>query len=73
MTNLYGLAKQHLEAGVAEAKSLNIDSNAYGQALIWKVLEMYSESGRNFENIASELEFTMENLDGDGIFHVIRN
>jgi hypothetical protein len=73
MTSAYGLAKQHLDAGVAEAKSLNIDSNTYGQALIWKVLEMYTESGRSFEDIASELEFTMENLDGEGIFHVIRN
>jgi len=73
MADAYSLAEQHLEANVAEAGAQNIDANTYGQALIWKILEMYSKSGGKFEDIASEIEFTMENLDGDGIFHVIRN
>lgn len=32
MADAYTIAKQHLDAGIAEAKENNIDANAYGQA-----------------------------------------
>jgi hypothetical protein len=73
MANAYSLAKQHLETGVAEALENNIDSNAYGQALIWKVLEMYQANGRTGSDIVNEVQYTLENLDDDGTFHVSRN
>ena len=73
MADAYSLAKQHLDAGVTEAKENNIDSNAYGQALIWKILEMYQANGRSGNDIVNEVKYTQENLDDDGTFHVSRN
>ncbi len=73
MADAYSLAKQHLEAGVTDAKENNIDSNAYGQALIWKILEMYQANGRSGNDIVNEVQYTLENLDDDGTFHVSRN
>ncbi len=73
MADAYSLAKAHLEKGVSEAKENNIDANAYGQALIWKVLEMYQANGRSGSDIVSEVQYTLENLDDDGTFHVSRN
>ena len=73
MTNAYSLAKQHLVAGVTEAKDNNIDSHAYGQALIWKVLEMYKDNGRSGADIVAEVQYTLDNLNDDDTFHVTRN
>ncbi len=73
MANAYSLAKQHLDAGVAEAEAENISLNAYGQALVWKLLELYKENGRSHEDIVSEVQYTLDNLDDDGTFHVSRN
>lgn len=73
MADAYSLAKQHLDAGMTEAKENNIDSNAYGQALIWKILEMYQANGRSGNDIVNEVQYTLENLEDDGTFHVSRN
>ena len=73
MADAYSLAKQHLEAGVAEAKENNIDANAFGQALFWKILEMYKENGRSASDIVSEIKYTLDNIDDDETFHVSRN
>lgn len=73
MADAYSMAKQHLEAGVAEAVENNIDTNAYGQALIWKILEMYKANGRSGSDIIEEVQYTLDNLDDDGTFHVSRN
>jgi len=73
MADAYSLAKRHLDAGVAEAAANNIDLNKYGQALMWKLLELYVENGRKPSDINDEIQYTLENLDGDGIFHVVRN
>ena len=73
MADAYSLAKQHLDAGINEAASENIDLNAYGQALVWKLIERYKENGRSFADIKSEIEYTLDNIDDDGTFHVSRN
>ncbi|HKI73873.1 MAG TPA: hypothetical protein VJ998_04485 [Pseudomonadales bacterium] len=73
MADAYSLAKQHLDAGIAEAAENNIDLNAYGQALVWKLLERYKEAGRTGADIVSEMQYTLDNLDDDGTFHVSRN
>jgi hypothetical protein len=73
MADAYSLAKQHLSAGVAEAEENNIDANAYGQALFWKLLEMYKENGRSTADIANEITYTLENIGDDDTFHVSRN
>ncbi len=73
MADAYTLARQHLEAGVLEAAENNVDANAFGQALIWKVLEMYKTNGRSAKDIIDEVQYTLDNLDDDGTFHVSRN
>lgn len=73
MADAYSLAKTHLDAGIAEAAANNISLNAYGQALIWKLLERYKEAGRSLSDIVSEVQYTLDNLDDDGTFHVSRN
>jgi hypothetical protein len=69
----YSLAKKHLDEGVAQAAIDNIDLNKYGQALMWKLFELYVENGRDVGDINDEIQYTLENLDGEGIFHVVRN
>ena len=73
MADAYSPAKKNLDAGVAEAAENNVDANAYGQALIWKILEMYKDNGRSAADIVGEVTYTLENLDDDGTFHVSRN
>ena len=73
MAGAYSLAKQHLEAGISEAAAENIDLNAYGQALVWKLIERYKANGRSFADIKNEIEYTLDNIDDDGTFHVSRN
>ncbi|MCB1645730.1 MAG: hypothetical protein KDI36_09765 [Pseudomonadales bacterium] len=72
MTSPYKLAKDHLQAGLAEASAANV-TDAYGQALIWEILQFYKSQGRSKADITRELEFTLEELDEDGIFHVCRH
>ncbi len=70
----YQIAAEHLEAGVKAAEAENIDSNQYGQALIWLALKMYAASGRSAADIRSEIMFTLDNYDDDDpILHVSRN
>ena len=73
MTDAYSLAKEHLDKGILEAADSNIDLNTYGQALIWKLIEHYQESGRSNSDIVSEIQYTLENIEDDGTFHVSRN
>jgi len=73
MTDAYSLAKEHPDKGILEAADNNIDLNTYGQALIWKLIEHYQESGRSNSDIVSEIQYTLENIEDDGTFHVSRN
>ena len=73
MPDAYTLAKQHLEAGVAEAENNNVDLNAYGQALVWKLIERYQESGRSNADIIEEIKYSLDNINDDNTFHVSRN
>ena len=73
MTNAYSLAKAHLDKCILEASEHNIDLHAYGQALLWKLIERYKESGRSNLDIISEIQYTLDNIEDDGTFHVSRN
>jgi len=73
MTIAYSLAKEHLDKCLQEATKNNVDLNTYGQALIWMLIERYQESGRSNSDIISEIQYTLENIDDDGTFHVSRN
>jgi hypothetical protein len=73
MTDAYTLAKQHLDTGIQEAADNNVDLNAYGQALVWKLIERYKAEGRSVNDIVGEITYTLENVEDDGTFHVSRN
>jgi hypothetical protein len=73
MANAYSIAQQHLEAGIKAAADENVDLNAYGQALVWKLIEAYQAAGRSNEDIISEIKYTLDNIADDNTFHVSRN
>ena len=72
MTSAYALAKQHLTDGLDVAEKENV-KDTYCQALIWQILQHYREEGRTKSDIVREIEFTLEELEEDGIFHVCRH
>jgi len=73
MANAFGLAAAHLDAGIKEAEDNNISVSAYGQALMWKLIERYKQEGRSTADIVSEIQYTLDNIDDDNTFHVSRN
>lgn len=73
MANAFEIAAEHLDAGLREAEANNIDLPAYGQALLWKLIERYQTEGRSTADIVSEIQYTLDNIDDDNTFHVSRN
>lgn len=73
MADAYSLAQKTLDDALRTASDDNITSAALGQALIWKVIEMYQKEGRSNADIVSEIQYTLENIDDDNTFHVSRN
>lgn len=73
MANAFSLAKTHLDANIQEATDDNISLEAYGQALVWKLIERYQEAGRTSDDIRAEIEYSLANIDDDNTFHVSRN
>lgn len=71
--NAFTLTKEHLIAGLEQAQEHNIDGNAYGQALMWNLLQYYKSLGRKEQDIRDEVSYALDNLDDDGTFHVSRN
>ncbi len=69
----FTLTKEHLIKGLEEAESHNIDGNGYGQALMWNLLQYYRSLGRTEDDIRSEVQYALDNIDDDGTFHVSRN
>ena len=73
MASAYTIAQEHLESGIAAAAAENVDLNAYGQALVWKLIEAYQAAGRSNDDIVSEIKYTLDNIADDNTFHVSRN
>ncbi|MEL0065500.1 MAG: hypothetical protein VXA40_11825 [Gammaproteobacteria bacterium] len=71
--NAFSLTKEHLLEGLKTAEEYNIDSIAYGQALMWNLLQFYKSNGRSESDIRDEVSYALDNLDDDGDFHVSRN
>ena len=71
--NAFSLTKEHLIDGLKAAEELNIDGNAYGQALLWNLLQYYKSLGRSETDMRDEISYALDNLDDDGDFHVSRN
>ncbi|HIE86845.1 MAG: hypothetical protein ABGY43_19640 [bacterium] len=73
VSDAYSLVSKHLDSSIAEARENNVDLNAYGQALIWMLIERYKQNGGTHEDIVSEIQYTLDNIEDDGTFHVSRN
>lgn len=73
MADAYSLAQKHLDAAVSEAAAENVDSSTLGQALVWKIIELYKKDGRSSKDIVSEIQYTLDNIEDDNTFHVSRN
>ena len=71
--NAFAMTKEHLIEGLRAAEEQNIDGNAYGQALMWNLLQYYKSIGRTEADIRDEISYAIDNLDDDGDFHVSRN
>ena len=69
----FSLAREHLEEGLKAADQAGIDGRAYGQALMWSLLQYYRSIGRTEQDIRDEVGYSLDNLDDDGTFHVSRN
>lgn len=71
--NTFEMTKDHLIDGLRAAEDAGVDGNAYGQALMWNLLQYYRSLGRTESDIRGEVEYALDNLDDDGTFHVSRN
>ncbi len=71
--NSFELSKNHLIDGLKAADDAGIDGNAYGQALMWNLLQYYRSLGRTEDDIRGEVGYALDNLEDDGTFHVSRN
>ncbi len=71
--NAFDLSKQHLIDGINAANAEGIDGGAYGQAMMWNLLQYYRSLGRNEADIRQEVGYALDNLEDDGDFHVSRN
>ena len=71
--NAFELTKDHLLNGLKSAEDDGIDGTAYGQALMWNLLQYYRSLGRTERDIRDEIGYALDNLDDDGDFHVSRN
>lgn len=69
MASAHEIARTHMAAALVEAEAQNIPGDVMGRAFLEKVLDLYRQS-RSPEDIASELQFHIDNLDpeGDQIF-----
>jgi hypothetical protein len=71
--NAFELTKKHLISGITEAQGEGIDGAAYGQAMMWNLLQYYHSLGRKEDDIRGEVQYALDNIDDDGDFHVSRN
>lgn len=71
--NVYEFTKEQVLAGIATVEQEGTTPAAYGQAMMWNLLQYYKDSGRSESDIRDEVTYALENLDDDGIFHVSRN
>lgn len=71
--NAFDLTKADLINGLEKAAEQNIDGKAYGQGMLWNLLQYYRSIGRTEEDIRGEFAYALDNLSDDEVFHVSRN
>lgn len=65
MASANEIARQKMAAALTEAEAHKIPADVLGRAFLEEVLNLYRES-RPLNDIASELQFHIDNLDPDG-------
>ncbi len=65
------IATRHLAAALDEAASHKIDTDSLARAFLSVVIGVWKKE-RSVDDISSELEFTIENLDDDQAFNFMR-
>ncbi len=71
--NTFEVTKEHLIEGLKAAEDAGVSGSAYGQALLWNLLQYYRSLGRTEADIRGEVEYALDNIEDDGTFHVSRN
>lgn len=71
--NAFELTREHLVLGLKSAEDEGIEGKAYGQAMLWNLLQYYRSLGRTERDIRDEVGYALDNLEDDGDFHVSRN
>jgi len=65
------LVRKHLAALRGEAQALGVPQDVLGRRVLAEVLSLWLE-GRSWQDVASELRYTAENLDPDTDFEFMR-
>lgn len=65
MSNAFEISCRQMKAALDEGAAKNIPPDVIARAMLERVLETY-RAGRSLEDIASELNFHIDNLDPDG-------
>ena len=73
MANAHQLAESTIQEVLTRADLEGLDHHSIYSALIWHLLSSMHRSGKTAADIASEVQFTLDNLGDDGDFHVVRN
>ena len=71
--NAFELTREQLERDIQAAADQGIDGPAFGQAMMWNLLQFYRSLGRSEQDIRDEVGYALDNLEDDGDFHVSRN
>lgn len=71
--NAFSMTKDQITEGLKAAEAEGIDANAYSQAMLWNLLQLYRSLGRKEADIRDEISYAIDNLEDDGTFHVSRN
>jgi len=73
MANAHQLAASMIQEAMTRDDAEGLDHPSVYSALIWHLLSSMHQSGKSGADIASEIQFTLDNLGDDGDFHVVRN
>jgi len=71
MSTARELVSGHVAALLEQARRENVPTDVVGRLLLERVIALWRES-RSTEDVASELRFAIENLDGDQDFAFMR-
>ncbi|HEX4891327.1 MAG TPA: hypothetical protein VFW37_13275 [Alphaproteobacteria bacterium] len=71
MSSAYEISGKHMQAALQEGRTAKIPDDVLARAFLERVLEIYRQ-GRSLADIASELNFHIDNLDPDGDHEFMR-